>query len=1402
MADELGLKLSAQVSDWVTSLAKAADSADKLLKTVLELERSVKAAFQGIEAAARQGAGKAAGAFVASARVIDEATGKIEEDAKSTAKALGGVAVAADKTAKSVAKSAGELGKASGGVARGAAAAASNTTSALAGVNSSFGKISGRLRDGIFSIQSALLGLGAVRFGQEAVSAASEFEAAIGQVNIVAADSGKSIEELRGFLLDLSKTTPVGLVDLTKSLGDAIGKLPKGANQAATAIDALNAAQSAARASGSSAGQVLDGIIPILNTYGKTGITAAEITDKLFATFDQGGATVPELSASLGQIVGISSQFGISINELLGEIAVLTRGGQTASEAITNLRQAFVSTARPPENVQKILKSLNIEFGTAALKSKGLIGVLKDIEDKGGTSQIEKLFTDTQGFLGVSTLLGAGLGQVREDIDLIGQASGKTDAAVGKIAQNFDQLAGIAKNRLGAAMIEIGERIMPTVVRVLGQLADYAEKNGTQIADGIGKAVETLADFGTWVVENGQSILAWFLAFKGVSFLSGLVDDISKAITGLEGFAKAAKETQDGMGEAGEGAGDKFSGGVLGKLKGLSGKMQAILSAGSFVGVILGVGFQLGSALIDGISEIVTRDLDKLAGEIKTRTDELGDQIADKLRQIGFSSIEEMDRALASGTKVIVEGSATTLTSAAAKGVDALENAAAAGFSALDKLQLRAADKLNEARLGLEDTRTALEALEAQVQTKLAAAGSGPGSDIAAVAIARGAEPAILAAQAKQAEAQGVLNSVTKNANDLAEGRNKLQAEYNQLLKPSATPGGPSVTKPARSGTATASAAATSELEDLAKEVIASYERLEELRLRAIQSGAESAQNEVDARRAAFESETDARIDALAVVDGAEKKSAEYRAERERAATSIIDDQIKAMQRAADARIEEARSAAAAETKAFAESADIQLQIAEQLARDEAQIQADVAARTEEIKRSSIERIAAADRAAGQARLEEAIRNAQRAAEVEQNSSLAGRAGSLVAGLSDPVAGGQMAEGIGNQIAEAAGPGVLGELAQQGGAVVGTIAGIAVAIAKLPDILNGIAEFLTTGIDDFVSSLFESLLGVLMALATELGPQLIKVLTETIPAFVEALIAALPQIIGGLIILLPQIAFALVKAIVYSLPIAIVKGVIQAGEKIFEFITSGLVTRIGEGIYDAFASAGEFIIEGLKTAFRWIVDIIKELLDGAGDFAGGLFGQGGEGFGAFAGRTLGTSLVGKLATGKFSDIDERDIPIVGGAIGFVEDLFHQGGMVNSPSSPHAAAAMAMAGAPRFASGGMVAPIANLARRRLAQVLGGDDVPALLAPGEGVLTARGVEAAGGPAGVESMNRGNRNGGGGLAQITLSTRVGGDAALAALLTRVISVSVRSPSGNVRMAMDQAQRATRVPAFQPVR
>ncbi len=1480
MADELGLKLTAQVDDWVKSLAKASAAADGLLKTVLELERSVKAAFAGIEAAARQGAGKAAGTFVSSARVIDEATGRIETDAVTASKALGGIAIAADKTQKSVAESASKIGKGAGDVARGAASAASSASSAIGNVDASFSKVAGRLRDGIFSVQTALVGLGAVKFGQEAIGAASEFEAALGQVKIVAADSGKSIEELRGFVLDLSKTTPIGLVDLTKSLGDAIGKLPKGANQAALAIDALNAAQAAARASGSSAGQVLDGIIPILNTYGKTGITAAGVTDKLFAAFDQGGATVPELSASLGQVVGISAQFGISIDELLGSIAVLTRGGQTASEAITNLRQAFISTARPPETVRKELEKLGLSaelFSAQSLKSNGLVGVLGQLQAKGGATQLEKLFTDTQGFLGVSTLLGAGLTQVREDIDLIGQSSGKTDAAVEKIAQNFDQLAGIAKNRLGAVMIEIGERIMPTVARVLGQLADYAEKNGGQIAEGIGQAVEALTSFGQWVVEYGPTVLKFFVAFKGVSFFAGLSKDIAGAVGALQtlnqGFA-ASQALGQGFAALGAEAGGSFTAGFSDKLKGLGGTLKAAFSSPGVLGAAAAagtIGYEIGTKLMEALGDAI---YEGAQNQIKAAIDALDQQINARLKEIGAKSVDEaaaIRRRITSGEAVqTAPGRVQTLAEVQAQGGTSATTAAFnAGLAAIAK-------EVEKAQAGTAASVQRMQEAAAKIED-LQRSG-------------RNAEE-IGAAEAEFRQYQAVVAANGARVGALIDGSKALVAQYTQVTQSaaavtqSAGAAGVKVAAGAKSAMQAAAKDAESDLERLAQEVIDLYARdaakLAELRAQQAQLASEAATNEVEARRAAFDAETQAHESMLTDINASEEQLARYRRDREKELVALVEDQGAAIRQAADVRIEEAKRAADAEAAAFAGSAEIQKQIAENLTRQVEIIDADATARISELRISAANRVADAERDL-----------AAKTADTLQKQ-IQGGLGDALRGFSDPSAFQPMMPG-----AEAAGPiaGALGDIGGIGGGAVGgaiailpainqvagagadffggdvagqrakararesevqaierelaadeaqrreiqkkrdeadrislraaeakqrgdtTLAGNLNADATLlrrqatvaeqgglsdeekaalqeradaaraeADAFRQGAEDAKGGLETFFEDLFTNLERFFVGLLEGFPQAIDRILNEGLPKFVQKVIGNLPKIILGFVTLAPRIAFAIIKSLVYSLPIAIYRGFKDAGKQIVELLTSDIAQAIIDAVMMAFDVAVNALQTGIEAIFTPIIDFFISVLDAAG----GVF-SGDDSTSGRIGRSLGLSAGAKILSGDFEDLSAKDIPIIGG-------FLHQGGMVNGiQSNPHAAAALRMAGAPAFANGGMVMGVDSLARRRLSQVLSGDDVPALLSPGEGVLTARGVAAAGGPQAVESMNRGNEPAAAQAAQIVLSTRVGGDAALAALLTRVVSASMRSPSGSVRMAMDQVQRATRVPAF----
>ena len=118
------------------------------------------------------------------------------------------------------------------------------------------------------------------------------------------------------------------------------------------------------------------------------------------------------------------------------------------------------------------------------------------------------------------------------------------------------------------------------MARVLGQLADYAEKNGAQIADGIGRAVEAPR-----ASANGSSSTARdpevLRRFWGVSFFAGLAKDVGAvgALDAQPGLRRVAGVSH-GFAALGAEAGGAFTGGGFSaKLKGLGGTLKAAFSS-------------------------------------------------------------------------------------------------------------------------------------------------------------------------------------------------------------------------------------------------------------------------------------------------------------------------------------------------------------------------------------------------------------------------------------------------------------------------------------------------------------------------------------------------------------------------------------------------------------------------------------------------------------------------------------------------------------------------------------------------------------------------------------------------------------------------------------------------------
>lgn len=70
-----------------------------------------------------------------------------------------------------------------------------------------------------------------------------------------------------------------------------------------------------------------DAVTTILNAYKMSAEEAGTVSDQLFTTVRLGKTTFGELGASIAQVAPIAAAYGISIDQVLGAVASLTKQG-------------------------------------------------------------------------------------------------------------------------------------------------------------------------------------------------------------------------------------------------------------------------------------------------------------------------------------------------------------------------------------------------------------------------------------------------------------------------------------------------------------------------------------------------------------------------------------------------------------------------------------------------------------------------------------------------------------------------------------------------------------------------------------------------------------------------------------------------------------------------------------------------------------------------------------------------------------------------------------------------------------------------------------------------------------------------------------------------------------------
>lgn len=380
--------------------------------------------------------------------------------------------------------------------------------------------------------------------GAAAVKMAYDYQQAVQKVVNLSSGFGQSAAQVSQTVLAASTASGVGATDLAA----AYYKIAAAGYKGAEAQQILTAGAQMSAVGMGDASDTTDSLIAVINNYGAANISAAKASDTFTSIIQNSKFPADQLASSLGRVLPLAVQAGISFQDLGGDLAALSHStSSSADSAVTGLQGLLgnlIATTKAAGNGQKEIKALGLNAQSLMqdLGTKGTIATLDEIKSalvaQGGAAN----YTSAQ-WQELATNMGESVAQVQQaygKIDLgklqmlfpnkkalatflgltdenneAAQAAAKKVASgvVGTLAKAFAQWSSsdvgkmqIAINDLKNGLIDLGDKILPKLADWIQNIASWWDKLTPKTQDQIEHFALMAAEIGPLLLVGGKLV--------------------------------------------------------------------------------------------------------------------------------------------------------------------------------------------------------------------------------------------------------------------------------------------------------------------------------------------------------------------------------------------------------------------------------------------------------------------------------------------------------------------------------------------------------------------------------------------------------------------------------------------------------------------------------------------------------------------------------------------------------------------------------------------------------------------------------------------------------------------------------------------------------------------------------
>jgi len=320
-----------------------------------------------------------------------------------------------------------------------------------------------------FAITAPLLALGSY-----AVQAASQFDAAMHNINAIAGLTGDELDILSAKTLEFGRNTRAGANEAANALYTVYSA---GITNATDAFTTMRWATKTAEAGLADMTVTTEALVASLLSYGDVTEEFAErASDALTAMVAVGVGSMDEFAGAVGNVLPTASALGMSIEELYGDMAFLTQRGMGASKSATALNSALTSLAKPTNAMKAAFQTLGV-VGAEGLIEKfgGVNGALQALigTTDGTQASIQALFNNIRGARAINLFAKDIDGWNDSMAEFNTLLDGATMRAWEEQGKSFAAKWDLMTSALQGAAITIGTKLLPVIAPLIGGIADF-----------------------------------------------------------------------------------------------------------------------------------------------------------------------------------------------------------------------------------------------------------------------------------------------------------------------------------------------------------------------------------------------------------------------------------------------------------------------------------------------------------------------------------------------------------------------------------------------------------------------------------------------------------------------------------------------------------------------------------------------------------------------------------------------------------------------------------------------------------------------------------------------------------------------------------------------------------------